>query len=98
MVQEIQSVLEALVVPGMQNKPENVVKEPVTLHCETPALRERQMSTKIWKGSYFHPKEMPQSVRRNCVGPSRKNRVWRDKNDRARLTGRPVQLRKAPQT
>lgn len=42
LVQEIQSVLEALVVPGMQNKPENVVKEPATLHYETPALREHK--------------------------------------------------------
>lgn len=31
LVQEIQSVLEALVVPGMKEKPENLVKEPATL-------------------------------------------------------------------
>lgn len=30
-VQEIQSVLEALVVPGMKDKPEKLVKEPGAL-------------------------------------------------------------------
>lgn len=57
LVPEIQSVLEALVVPGMQNKPENIVKEPVTLYYEIPPLREQQMSTKIRKDSYFYPQK-----------------------------------------
>lgn len=45
LVQEIQSVLEALVVPGKQNKPENKVKEPIMLYYEILALCEQHVSS-----------------------------------------------------
>lgn len=98
MVQEIQLVLEALVVPGMQNKPENTVKDPIMFYHEMLALRELQMSKKMCKARYFYPKEMPQSVRCSCMRPCLEKNAQRVKNHWLRLIKWPVQLHKALQT
>lgn len=98
MVQETQSVLEALVVPGIQNKPENTVREPIRIYSEILALCEQQMSTKIWKASYFYLPKMPQSARCSCTGaiPWEKRKVRKNKSHRVWLIEWPVQWQKAP--